>query len=762
MKNVHLVLNWGGEWKNLHGEYWYEGQRVKAFTFSRDSNYDQLLDKVYNVTGIDRDHYQVSMTTLPQTFHPSMPIEIVDDDDDVALLLGRENVDPLICIGVEEICHEFPEMKHKPSKSSHNLHHTTPHHEFHHTHKTNIHVNTMDEIQRSDVPNMAAHLDDIGEGFTPIANIDTSPPHHFSFQDTTGNQHIPEYDETEPQFNYNREGAPNRYDKQFSHVQRLVPPPCAFYSINSGEVAPRPVTMRLEVGELFPSKKQLQSQVGSYALNNGFQIRVFKSDTTRYQVRCIIEDCNWRLRAAKVHNSDYFQIRKFDNQHTCLTEARFSHQRKASARVIEEHIHEKFRDHRLYKPKEIIHDMQREFGISCNYHKGYRARHIALEEVQGTPVESYSILPSYLYMLEQANPGTITDLHTDSSNKFMLYKAIDEVDDLVIVFDRKGNITTGVEKVFPNSFHGACAVHLEQNIVGHYGRNKTLKSYFRRATRVYRESQFLQRMEQLKNINPEAAQYVTDVGIEHWARAYSPRKRYKLMSTNIAEAMNNAIKECKELLITGVIDYIRGVLQSCFHDRRTAALKLTTQLTTVADVAIGVKDKKARYMRIYPITFYMFLVKDGDLDGNVDLTAKTCTCKEFDVDQLPCAHALACIMLQGFSFVDYCSPYYSNAFLVATYSGEIHLVGQPSEWLVHEDIASIIVHPPVGRRGPGRLKKNRTPSFSEEVTQRICTTCHRVGHNSHTCTYPKSSRPLSGMRSTSEIGEASGSHDVVA
>ncbi|KAI9190976.1 hypothetical protein LWI28_001634 [Acer negundo] len=77
------------------------------------------------------------------------------------------------------------------------------------------------------------------------------------------------------------------------------------------------------------------------------------------------------------------------------------------------------------------------------------------------------------------------------------------------------------------------------------------------------------------------------------------------MSTNIAEAMNNAIKECKELPITGVIDYIRRVLQSWFHDRRTTALKLTTQLTTAADVAIGVKDKKARYLWIYPITFYI-------------------------------------------------------------------------------------------------------------------------------------------------------------
>ncbi|KAK2637276.1 hypothetical protein Ddye_032068 [Dipteronia dyeriana] len=552
MKNVHLVLNWGGEWKSHHGEYWYEGRRAKAFAFSRDSNYDQLLDKVYNVTGIDKDHYRVSMTTLPQTFSPSMPIKIVDDED-VQLLLSRENVDPLVCISVEEIGHQSPEMKHNPPESSHNLHHVT-----------------MDEFRRSDVPNMAAHLDDIREGLQ-------SPPRHFSFQDTTGNQQNPEHDETEPQFNFSREGVPNQYDEQFANVQRLVPPPCAFYSINSGEVAPRPVTMRLEV--------------------------------------------------AKVHNSDYFQIRKFDNKHTCSTEARFPHQRQASARVIGEQIQEKFRDHRLYKPKEIIHDMQREFGISCNYHKGYRARHIALEEVQGTPVASY--------------------------------------------------------------------IHLERNMVGHYGRNKALKQYFRLVARVYRESQFIQHMEQLANINPEAAQYVTNIGIEP------------------------------------------------------------------ADVAIGVKDDKARYMRIYPITFYTFLVKDGGLDVHVDLIAKTCTCKEFDVDQIPCAHALGCIRLRGFSFVDYCSPYYSSVFLVAAYSGEIHLVGQPSEWLVPEDIVSKIVHPSVGRCGLGRSKKNRIPSFGKEVTQRSCTTCHRVGHNSHTCTYPKASRPSSGMGSISEIGEASRSHDVV-
>ncbi|TXG69961.1 hypothetical protein EZV62_004896 [Acer yangbiense] len=172
---------------------------------------------------------------VAHTFRPSMPIEIVDDED-VALLLRRENVDPLVCISIEEIGNECPERNHKPPESSANPHHETREYEFHHTQKSNIQVTDIDEFQTSDVPNMGANLDDIVEGFTPTANIDTTSP-----------RLIPDHDETEPQFNPIPNQFPSRYDEQFAHVQRLVPPPCSFYSIHSGEVAPRPVTIRIEV-----------------------------------------------------------------------------------------------------------------------------------------------------------------------------------------------------------------------------------------------------------------------------------------------------------------------------------------------------------------------------------------------------------------------------------------------------------------------------------------------------------------------------------
>ncbi|KAK2639285.1 hypothetical protein Ddye_027080 [Dipteronia dyeriana] len=400
---IGFELGGGGEWKSDHGVNWYDGRRGLAFDFPRNANYDQLLDMVYRVIRIDRNHYRVTLTTVAQTIRPSLPIEIIDDDD-IALLLRREHVDPLVCISVEQINDYHPEV-------NQNFHPKAPHRPHHATESDFQHT--------VDMPNTNAHLDDIREGFTENANNGNSPHRHFGFYDTTENENVSVHEVFEPQFDSISDQVPICSDDQFTHIQRLVPPPSASYSINFGEVTPTPVDMCLAVGELFESKRQLQSQLGRYAFANRFQIKMMKSDPTRYQVQCIVEECKWRLYAVKVANSVYFQIRRFDHEHTCSNESRFSHERQASAQVIGEHIEEKFCDHSLYKPKEIIQDIQKEFGISCNYHKAYRAKHIALDEVQGTLVESYRILPSYLYMLEQNNPRTIIDLHTDLANRFM-------------------------------------------------------------------------------------------------------------------------------------------------------------------------------------------------------------------------------------------------------------------------------------------------------------------------------------------------------
>ncbi|KAK2648592.1 hypothetical protein Ddye_016081, partial [Dipteronia dyeriana] len=135
----------GGEGKSDHVVYWYDGRRGRAFDFPRNANCDQLLDMVYRVIGVDRNHYRVTLTTVAQTIRPSLPIEIIDDDD-VALLLRRENIDPLVCISVEQINDHHPEVKQNFHPESPHRPHDATEYDFSHT---------------ADMPNTNAHLDDI-------------------------------------------------------------------------------------------------------------------------------------------------------------------------------------------------------------------------------------------------------------------------------------------------------------------------------------------------------------------------------------------------------------------------------------------------------------------------------------------------------------------------------------------------------------------------------------------------------------------------
>ncbi|KAK2640237.1 hypothetical protein Ddye_028032 [Dipteronia dyeriana] len=110
---------------------------------------------VYRVIGIDRNHYRVTLTTFAQTIRPSLPIEIIDDDD-VALLLCRKHVDPLVCISVEQINDDHPEVKQNFHPESPHRPHNATEYDFQHT---------------ADMPNTNSHLDDIREGLQKLSTM---------------------------------------------------------------------------------------------------------------------------------------------------------------------------------------------------------------------------------------------------------------------------------------------------------------------------------------------------------------------------------------------------------------------------------------------------------------------------------------------------------------------------------------------------------------------------------------------------------------
>ena len=74
---------------------------------------------------------------------------------------------------------------------------------------------------------------------------------------------------------------------------------------------------------------------------------------------------------------------------------------------------------RVYRPRNVMEDMKRKFGVDISYSVVWRGRECAYENLHlDTPKQSYKLLPGYLHMLMDTNPGSVVNLEVSDGNKF--------------------------------------------------------------------------------------------------------------------------------------------------------------------------------------------------------------------------------------------------------------------------------------------------------------------------------------------------------
>ncbi|XP_024179315.1 uncharacterized protein LOC112185307 [Rosa chinensis] len=177
------------------------------------------------------------------------------------------------------------------------------------------------------------------------------------------------------------------------------------------------------VGQLYPSKKALKLHLGMLVIRKNYEFKVNRSTSDRFEVRCVDPNCKWRLRAIKLQDLAYFEVRKFHNEHSCSLDIIHRDHRQASSSLIGQFVKSKFEGgtSRMYKPRDMIDDARVQLGVNMGYNKAWRAREATLEIARGSPEESFAILPTYCAMLERKNQGTITHIETDEQNHFLYF-----------------------------------------------------------------------------------------------------------------------------------------------------------------------------------------------------------------------------------------------------------------------------------------------------------------------------------------------------
>ncbi|XP_024042932.1 uncharacterized protein LOC112099718 [Citrus clementina] len=318
-----------------------------------------------------------------------------------------------------------------------------------------------------------------------------------------------------------------------------------------------------------------------------------------------------------------------------------------------------------------------------------------------------------------------------------LRESIGEVENLVFISDRHPSIKKSVSTVFPNATYGVCTYHLKQNLRTHF-KDVDVGGIFEAASKAYRLTHFTYYMNEIYKVSEAVGKYLEEAGIDKWARSHFDGRRYNIMNTNIAKCMNGILKSDRLLPIHKLMDGIIDKLREWFCKRREEAAATNSRLTKWADKEVRSRQIASQNFRVINLNLYEFIVKDGDLDGHVNMLEKTCTCREFQLEQLPCVHAVAVCRHRDFSIYDYCSHYYSSDAWVLAYSETIYPVGPQEGWDVSGDVCAREVHPPLEKRSSGRPKNNRIPSRGEEKVPRKCSRCGGRGYNRLKCMTPMS------------------------
>ena len=162
-------------------------------------------------------------------------------------------------------------------------------------------------------------------------------------------------------------------------------------------------------GAIFKNKDELKTSLGKYALKQKFEYRITRSFKTRFLASCKDKSCTFKLRAGSVLEGSYWTVAKFVRDHSCQLELFNNCSWQVPAKVVSTVIIDKLLGKgRVIQPVDVIGEMKSSHGIEILYSKAWKAKEYAQNMVYGFPLDSFQMLPSYFYILEQQNQGTVT------------------------------------------------------------------------------------------------------------------------------------------------------------------------------------------------------------------------------------------------------------------------------------------------------------------------------------------------------------------
>jgi hypothetical protein len=245
----------------------------------------------------------------------------------------------------------------------------------------------------------------------------------------------------------------------------------------------------------------------------------------------------------------------------------------------------------------------------------------------------------------------------------------------------KQGLIQALKELMPGLEHKYCVKHLHANLKRKGFKGKEYKDALWGAARAPNEIQFKFYLEVIKGMHQGAYNYLEKVDPKMWSRhAFRPSSCSDILLNNIAESFNAWVMEARDQPILSCLETIRRQLMNRFDKKMAGAANVTNIICPKIMKKLERNKKEADdYICHWSNNLQFEVDHSHEPRRVVDLEAKTCGCGRWQLNGIPCPHAICAIYRNRRYPEEYISKWYLMDTYRLSYSPSIHPMLGPSD-----------------------------------------------------------------------------------
>ncbi|CAI9263033.1 unnamed protein product [Lactuca saligna] len=537
--------------------------------------------------------------------------------------------------------------------------------------------------------------------------------------------------------------------------------------------------MKPIIGMRFSNPTELKHMLSNYAVANGYDLWFEKNDSDRLLVKCCKKNkspsCPFRLWASWMGKEKTFQIKSLVNEHNCCRVFKFGS--IVTYRWIGKHFMSQIIENPKMSARKMKAKVSTTFNINVSVGQCRNAKKFALQEIEGSLIEHYGRLWSYGEEIIRSNPGSTVrldvDIMPDSTTLFskfyVCFKAVRDgwlegcrpvigLDGCFLKGIVRGEVISAVGRdannhIYPLAWAVVCVENKEtwkwfidllmDDINGGLGAGITLLSDGHKGL-----LQAVKENVQKLNIDNVLDTFwpilIKDRDPTTWSKAFFQEGRdCDAVENGVSESFNSAIRHARRRPIITMLEEIRLFVMERIYTQRVEGMEWDLLICPTIRKRIEHLKVKQRLWGVTPCGYQKYEVRFTDVAYGVDLIAKKCACRIWQLTGIPCLHGVAAISYLNHDAEAYVSQSYTTEAYLKCYKYSINPLNSSEMW---PDVPYHKPLPPKRRRLPGRpsvkrkrdaIERELSGSSRQTVSRRgsiiKCGICKEPGHNKKKC-----------------------------